>query len=258
MYRYACNVCSHISRSKDALRKHISYRHPSTTSSSSDTESRRKKSAKSVHPLMNGNGNSNSNGNGNTTQMDNSRTKKITTLKVNESNSRHSESSTSNLKQSNRSKINNNFTDVDEKNVTIDNQNKLNSATAAVAAVAAAQLSTAYMFLPNQLHMAAVAAVTAAERHNQLLEKKFNDYRSKNNNIEIDDDQEQQYSTVNFCCNLNKKCTSNYNSTLPVLFPITSTGSSATTSTISLVTSMSSDFPKTSNNSQLAPSNSTS
>lgn len=25
---YACNVCSHISRSRDALRKHVSYRHP--------------------------------------------------------------------------------------------------------------------------------------------------------------------------------------------------------------------------------------
>ena len=25
---YACGVCSHISRSRDALRKHVSYRHP--------------------------------------------------------------------------------------------------------------------------------------------------------------------------------------------------------------------------------------
>ncbi|KAJ8873825.1 hypothetical protein PR048_024661 [Dryococelus australis] len=25
---YACRVCSHVSRSRDALRKHVSYRHP--------------------------------------------------------------------------------------------------------------------------------------------------------------------------------------------------------------------------------------
>lgn len=27
---YSCAVCSHVSRSRDALRKHVSYRHPST------------------------------------------------------------------------------------------------------------------------------------------------------------------------------------------------------------------------------------
>jgi len=26
--QYACSVCSHVSRSRDALRKHVSYRHP--------------------------------------------------------------------------------------------------------------------------------------------------------------------------------------------------------------------------------------
>lgn len=26
--QYSCNVCSHVSRSRDALRKHVSYRHP--------------------------------------------------------------------------------------------------------------------------------------------------------------------------------------------------------------------------------------
>lgn len=28
---YSCTACSHVSRSRDALRKHVSYRHPSTT-----------------------------------------------------------------------------------------------------------------------------------------------------------------------------------------------------------------------------------
>lgn len=27
--QYACTVCNHVSRSRDALRKHVSYRHPS-------------------------------------------------------------------------------------------------------------------------------------------------------------------------------------------------------------------------------------
>ena len=27
--QYACTVCTHVSRSRDALRKHVSYRHPS-------------------------------------------------------------------------------------------------------------------------------------------------------------------------------------------------------------------------------------
>uniref|UniRef100_A0A1B6HGB1 C2H2-type domain-containing protein n=4 Tax=Homalodisca TaxID=139475 RepID=A0A1B6HGB1_9HEMI len=28
---YACSACNHVSRSRDALRKHVSYRHPQTT-----------------------------------------------------------------------------------------------------------------------------------------------------------------------------------------------------------------------------------
>lgn len=28
--QYACSACSHVSRSRDALRKHVSYRHPPT------------------------------------------------------------------------------------------------------------------------------------------------------------------------------------------------------------------------------------
>lgn len=42
-YRYACTVCSHVSRSKDALRKHVSYRHPGTPSPC-ESETRRKRS----------------------------------------------------------------------------------------------------------------------------------------------------------------------------------------------------------------------
>lgn len=40
--RYACSVCSHVSRSKDALRKHISYRHPGAPSPC-ESESKRKR-----------------------------------------------------------------------------------------------------------------------------------------------------------------------------------------------------------------------
>lgn len=29
---YACSACNHVSRSRDALRKHVSYRHPQTPS----------------------------------------------------------------------------------------------------------------------------------------------------------------------------------------------------------------------------------
>ncbi|XP_050071863.1 protein abrupt [Anopheles maculipalpis] len=41
--RYACTVCSHVSRSKDALRKHVSYRHPGTPSPC-DPDTKRKRS----------------------------------------------------------------------------------------------------------------------------------------------------------------------------------------------------------------------
>lgn len=40
---YACEVCSHVSRSKDALRKHVSYRHPGAPSPC-ETEAKRKRS----------------------------------------------------------------------------------------------------------------------------------------------------------------------------------------------------------------------
>ncbi|XP_030375384.1 protein jim lovell [Scaptodrosophila lebanonensis] len=43
--RYACNVCSHVSRSKDALRKHVSYRHPGAPSPC-ENEARRKRITK--------------------------------------------------------------------------------------------------------------------------------------------------------------------------------------------------------------------
>ncbi|XP_075221475.1 uncharacterized protein LOC142324527 [Lycorma delicatula] len=41
---YACSACNHVSRSRDALRKHVSYRHPQT---STETPSR---STKQLHP----------------------------------------------------------------------------------------------------------------------------------------------------------------------------------------------------------------
>lgn len=42
VYSYACNVCSHVSRSKDALRKHVSYRHPGAPSPC-ESEAKRKR-----------------------------------------------------------------------------------------------------------------------------------------------------------------------------------------------------------------------
>lgn len=47
--RYACQVCNHVSRSKDALRKHVSYRHPGT--STCDPDSRRKRSRLNPIPI---------------------------------------------------------------------------------------------------------------------------------------------------------------------------------------------------------------
>ncbi|XP_049285703.1 broad-complex core protein isoforms 1/2/3/4/5 [Anopheles funestus] len=41
--RYACQVCPHVSRSKDALRKHVSYRHPGAPSPC-DPDTKRKRS----------------------------------------------------------------------------------------------------------------------------------------------------------------------------------------------------------------------
>lgn len=48
--RYSCNICSHVSRSKDALRKHVSYRH-SGASSSLEIETRRKRTPKSFSQI---------------------------------------------------------------------------------------------------------------------------------------------------------------------------------------------------------------
>ncbi|XP_050421215.1 protein bric-a-brac 1-like [Adelges cooleyi] len=36
--QYACSVCSHVSRSRDALRKHVSYRHPRPTNNNTTTD----------------------------------------------------------------------------------------------------------------------------------------------------------------------------------------------------------------------------
>ncbi|XP_058058560.1 broad-complex core protein isoforms 1/2/3/4/5 [Anopheles bellator] len=49
--RYACQVCSHVSRSKDALRKHVSYRHPGTPSPC-DPETKRKRAKANSYSQM--------------------------------------------------------------------------------------------------------------------------------------------------------------------------------------------------------------
>lgn len=48
---YACSVCTHVSRSKDALRKHVSYRHPGAPSPC-DSESKRKRSRTSTSAAL--------------------------------------------------------------------------------------------------------------------------------------------------------------------------------------------------------------
>ncbi|XP_059613666.1 uncharacterized protein LOC132259874 [Phlebotomus argentipes] len=48
--RYACTVCSHVSRSKDALRKHVSYRHPGAPSPC-ESETRRKRAKMMGQPI---------------------------------------------------------------------------------------------------------------------------------------------------------------------------------------------------------------
>lgn len=47
IHSYACSVCTHVSRSKDALRKHVSYRHPGAPSPC-ESESKRKRSRAST------------------------------------------------------------------------------------------------------------------------------------------------------------------------------------------------------------------
>ncbi|XP_063708981.1 uncharacterized protein LOC134837528 [Culicoides brevitarsis] len=47
--RYACQVCNHVSRSKDALRKHVSYRHPGT--STCDPDAKRKRNRMNALPI---------------------------------------------------------------------------------------------------------------------------------------------------------------------------------------------------------------
>ncbi|EDS38394.1 conserved hypothetical protein [Culex quinquefasciatus] len=49
--RYACTVCSHVSRSKDALRKHVSYRHPGTPSPC-DPDTKRKRSKANLGQMI--------------------------------------------------------------------------------------------------------------------------------------------------------------------------------------------------------------
>ncbi|XP_037939317.1 mucin-5AC isoform X2 [Teleopsis dalmanni] len=127
--RYACNVCSHVSRSKDALRKHVSYRHPGAPSPC-ETEARRKRATKLL----------------NTTSPTPS------PIPVTTSGTGTNTTSTS---SSNTSTNNATFQQVSSE---LNNDAQL---------AAAAQLSSAYMFLPNQFHLAAVAAAAAQQQQQQ-------------------------------------------------------------------------------------------
>ncbi|XP_046808859.1 protein tramtrack, alpha isoform isoform X2 [Lucilia cuprina] len=122
--RYACNVCSHVSRSKDALRKHVSYRHPGAPSPC-ETEARRKRANKVLASQLNAAAmahNSPSSG-------------EVTPTSPNTLTHFPTASTTSSSSTTNDLNCNENST------------------------LTAAQLSSAYqMFMPNQFHLAAAAA----------------------------------------------------------------------------------------------------
>uniref|UniRef100_A0A1A9WBN2 BTB domain-containing protein n=1 Tax=Glossina brevipalpis TaxID=37001 RepID=A0A1A9WBN2_9MUSC len=128
--RYACNVCSHVSRSKDALRKHVSYRHPGAPSPC-ETEARRKRATKLLNTTI---------------------TSNAAAMGSNNSSSIESSPTSPNV-----SHLPTHFPSTATESLNAEAQSQLNAA--------------AYMFLPNQFHLAAAAAA-AAHQHNQLLTTK--------------------------------------------------------------------------------------
>ncbi len=48
--QYACSACNHVSRSRDALRKHVSYRHPPSAATASDGTASQKKQQQHMQP----------------------------------------------------------------------------------------------------------------------------------------------------------------------------------------------------------------
>uniref|UniRef100_A0A1B0FBG5 BTB domain-containing protein n=1 Tax=Glossina morsitans morsitans TaxID=37546 RepID=A0A1B0FBG5_GLOMM len=190
--RYACNVCSHVSRSKDALRKHVSYRHPGAPSPC-ETEARRKRATKLLNTTI---------------------TSGSATMGTNNSSTVETSPTSPNI-----SHLPAHFPTAATESLNAEAQSQLNAA--------------AYMFLPNQFHLAAAAAA-AAHQHNQLLTSK-----NSNSNLTMLDMQ-------NSIGNNNKTmATTNTNATTTTAAPVTtvselskplvnSTNSSIATSSASL------------------------
>lgn len=191
-FRYACNVCSHVSRSKDALRKHVSYRHPGAPSPC-ETEARRKRATKLLNTTI---------------------TSGSATMGTNNSSTGETSPTSPNI-----SHLPAHFPTAATESLNAEAQSQLNAA--------------AYMFLPNQFHLAAAAAA-AAHQHNQLLTSK-----NSNSNLTMLDMQ-------NSIGNNNKTmATTNTNATTTTAAPMTtvselskplvnSTNSSSATSSASL------------------------
>ncbi|XP_037812808.1 GATA zinc finger domain-containing protein 6 [Lucilia sericata] len=122
--RYACNVCSHVSRSKDALRKHVSYRHPGAPSPC-ETEARRK------------------------------RANKVLASQLNAAAMAHTSPSSGEVTPTSPNTLTHFPTASTTSSSSTTNDLNCNESSA----LTAAQLSSAYqMFMPNQFHLAAAAA----------------------------------------------------------------------------------------------------
>ncbi|XP_037879807.1 broad-complex core protein isoforms 1/2/3/4/5 [Glossina fuscipes] len=174
--RYACNVCSHVSRSKDALRKHVSYRHPGAPSPC-ETEARRKRATKLLNTTI---------------------TSGSATMGTNNSSTVETSPNSPNI-----SHVPAHFPTTATESLNAEAQSQLNAA--------------AYMFLPNQFHLAAAAAA-AAHQHNQLLTSK-----NSNSNLTMLD---MQNSIGN---NNNNKAMANTNTATTTTTTITTTTTTTTT-----------------------------
>lgn len=133
-------MCSHVSRSKDALRKHVSYRHPGAPSPC-ETEARRKRANKLLASSINASAAAAAAA----VAAASSSSGEITPTSPNNPAALHQPFQSGSASM------------VGDRSCTGDlNQPQLS----------AAQLNSAYqMFLPNQFHLAAAAANAAAQHH---------------------------------------------------------------------------------------------
>ncbi|XP_067613257.1 protein tramtrack, beta isoform isoform X2 [Eurosta solidaginis] len=175
--RYACNVCSHVSRSKDALRKHVSYRHPGAPSPC-ETEARRKRAAKAA----------------------NASPPVATATTPTSSCASDSGSITPTSPAAGVSapfQLNPLDTIVPSASATaVGHTSGASSNTPSLGAeaqmAAAAQLSSAYMFLPNQFHLAAAAAA-AAQQEQQRQQQQQHQQQQQQQQRQQQQQQHQQH-----------------------------------------------------------------